>query len=386
MFARLDNILKTKKIGIVIHANPNLFTNGITQNAFFIYKCYTDLGFTCELLCQEGNSKPLETMNVPITYMCNDPTVFDCSQFHTVISVSRRFTKENRELLRKNGVRSICFICGSEYTEDIRSFLYGNGSGSTLSAAIADAVWTISSDEYSLEYFRLVSRSPVFIMPHVWSPILLKDMAKLYYKKEIEDLNYKIKPSNAKMDVLIAEPNLCNVKTAWLPLMICEYFDTHWPGIINNVFVFNVPEHSRAYEMVSRLTIDSKVRKFKRQELANILTHFNTQPTAPVFLSHHTLNSLNYLYYELLHFGFPLVHNSSDLSGSGYTYQHHDIKGGAEALLKAFQSHNTMFEEYQTNAKNFLNCIDPMNSEVQKICKKLITNSLLRTNPEYPLV
>ena len=37
-------------------------------------------------------------------------------------------------------------------------------------------------------------------------------------------------------------------------------------------------------------------------------------------VTHHWENGLNYLYYEVLHGGYPLVHNSACLKDWGYYY------------------------------------------------------------------
>ena len=130
--------------------------------------------------------------------------------------------------------------------------------------------------------------------------------------------------------------------------------------------------------MVSKLKINSKVRKFKRLPLPEILLHFNSLESIPIFVTHHYLTSLNYLYYEVLQYGYPLIHNSVDLDNCGYYYPGDDPKACSDAIYNAYLKHNNIYDEYCTQAKEYLYRIDPLNPIVGKECKKLITNLLIR--------
>lgn len=76
-------------------------------------------------------------------------------------------------------------------------------------------------------------------------------------------------------------------------------------------------------------------------------------------VSHHWENAQNYLYYETLHAGFPIIHNSDLLGGCGYRYRNYDPLDGALALLQAFAEHDQNIANYRRDASAFLATLDP---------------------------
>ena len=150
------------------------------------------------------------------------------------------------------------------------------------------------------------------------------------------------------------------------------------------VFVFNYPIHNSSWAMTDNLTLGNKLRRFKRLEMDQIFSHFNVQDTIPIFLSHQVDNSLNYLYYELLHYGYPLVHNSPDLENCGYFYPQSNILKCVESILDAYNNHNTNIDVYRQNAAAYLSKIDPESAIMSKTWTQLIDAGLeaeLGNNP-----
>jgi hypothetical protein len=379
MLARLKELRTSKKLGIVIHAGAALFTNGITQNAIFLYECFVKQGLRCEFLCQEKAGTQLDYYNCPIVWIGD--TTFDPTAYHTVITVTRQLTPVNKQLFQSHGVYNISFICGNSYPEDQQQFVYGKAEKQTFlkGSTIGDEMWIIPSLAYSQEYYSLTTRKPVYIVPHLWHPTLVRHQLSDWYKKPESSIVYR-KRDVKKITILILEPNLSTVKTSWIPLLGAEKLHQLFPDLIDQVYVFCFPEHAHAYDMVAELTIDSKVRKFKRLPLGEILPHFNAQESMPIIVSHQVLTSLNYAYYEMLHYGYPLVHNSPDLDGCGYAYRDQHIGGCADAILKAYQSHNQTLDAYMANGRAFLERRDPYNDAVGSACMKLLNNALARSS------
>jgi hypothetical protein len=83
-----------------------------------------------------------------------------------------------------------------------------------------------------------------------------------------------------------------------------------------------------------------------------------------VVLSHQWECALNYLYYEALYGGFPLVHNSPFLKDVGYYYEGFDIDDGVRALEKAVFEHDNSLEDYREKANTFLFTVDTNNQIV----------------------
>ena len=77
-------------------------------------------------------------------------------------------------------------------------------------------------------------------------------------------------------------------------------------------------------------------------------------------IAHHWENSQNYLYYEALHGGFPLVHNSHLLGDCGYRYHGFDCEeGGQRAAAAPSQSTMPTCRLTARARRNFLARLDP---------------------------
>jgi len=75
-------------------------------------------------------------------------------------------------------------------------------------------------------------------------------------------------------------------------------------------------------------------------------------------VSHHWENGQNYLYYEALYGGYPLIHNSEFIRDLGYFYPDFDCQAGGEAFIRAFETHDKNLANYNAKAAEFLKTLD----------------------------
>jgi len=69
-------------------------------------------------------------------------------------------------------------------------------------------------------------------------------------------------------------------------------------------------------------------------------------------------NNRNYMYYDALYGGYPLVHNSDALpKGVGYYYEGFDAADGGTTLVSAMLTHDSRAEEYRWKAGAFLDTV-----------------------------
>jgi hypothetical protein len=363
----LANAKKTKRVGIVIHDKASLFSNGIIQNAYFLYQCLEAMGYTCQFLCDEPNPSPFECDGLSVKQITVDPSIFDPSHYHTIITITRRISPELHVICKKNRTRVISLVCGNNYMFDQENFVKGVvGDSITFMGGSRniDEQWLIPSFHHSLEYMELVRKKPAALVPHLWAPNVTEKYALAVTGST---LFYDATPRKTKkINIVIMEPNLNFCKTAWMPIMACEKLNIDYPELIEQVYVFNFPSHKNSWDMVESLSVSSKLRRFTRKSVVEIMHHINTQTDCfPLFISHQVLTTLNYLYYELLYYGYPLVHNSPDLDGCGYLYPENHISKCAEQILCAHRTHNSTLETYKANATKYLNRVDPFDVEVQ---------------------
>jgi hypothetical protein len=356
----------TKYIGIVIHANALLFSNGITQNAYFLYQCLSHIGYKCRFLCNEANPPPFGHDKIPLYQVSTNSLVFDPTMYGLIITVTRQITCEQYSMFHTLGIRVISLICGNHFMQDQEDFVRGARGGSFFGKADTfDEIWTLPSYKQFTVYMETLMKVPVYVTPHLWHPCILEKRAAHLSKVVVEELMYDVtKHTDSKIDIVIMEPNLALFKNAWLPIIASECLHIKYPDMINNVIVFNFPERPDAYSMVQTLSLGSKLRPFTRQEMDQILVYFANRKTVPIFLSHQTCNALNYLYYELIYFGYPLVHNSDMLDGCGYYYKDNDIDACVESILTAFKHHNKHLLRYKADGLTYLERVNPLNADV----------------------
>jgi hypothetical protein len=367
---------RDKMVGLVIHNKARLFANGITQNAYFIYQCLENCGFKCQFLCHEMDPEKLEYRDIPLKTISIEPLIFNPTDYHTIITITRGLTNELYTLLKKHQVRIISFICGNFLTQHMDDFVRGESLPGVSTAICqktnADEMWIIPSYSYCLEYMCIIKGiSTAKIVPHLWAKTFVVDVlsgdksdTRLFYNPAIH--------TNKKITILILEPNLAFCKNSWLPIIATEKLHKMFPELIDNVFVFNFPTHDMAAKMTEHLTLGPKLRKFKRLTITEIFEHFNKSKTMPIIVSYQYLNSLNYLYYESLYYGWPLVHNSGDLDGCGYFYPENDLGKCVDSILRAFHTHNDTYEYQLNRAQSYLKRVDPLDDENRKIWTDLI--------------
>ncbi len=376
-----DEIVKIraeKLVGIVIHDKANLFSNGITQNAYFIYQCLENAGLRCQFLCHEPNPVKFGYKDLTVKQISLNPLEFDASEYHTIITVTRGMLESHYKMFKEHKVRVVSFICGNSLMQHMEDFVKG-ATNPGFSAGIgmkanADELWIIPSLEYSVEYFKITKNiSHAIIVPHLWSNQFLADVCTKFDKKPESALFYNsYSHTKRKLTVIIMEPNIGLVKNAWIPIIACEKINKMFPDLIENVFVFNYPKHSISHTMTDHLSLGKKLRKFERLSMSEIMLHFNKNESLTVFLSNQILTSLNYLYYEALYYGWPLVHNSTELDGCGYFYPEQDITKCAEAIMGAYNTHNLFPKSYIEKAHAFLDRCDPLNRDIKETFSQLI--------------
>ena len=67
-------------------------------------------------------------------------------------------------------------------------------------------------------------------------------------------------------------------------------------------------------------------------------------------VSHHNQNDGNYLYFDAVSAGYPLVHNSAAFADIGYYYPGFGIEAAADAIERAMREHDRDLDDYRARA------------------------------------
>jgi hypothetical protein len=351
-----------KSIGIII-GNTKPFSSGLPQNAYFLYHVFQSSGHSCKFLTY-SESYLFDYEKIPVKQI---KSVYDFYEFNVIISVFNGVSKDVYTACKKKGIKIIGFVCGNVLCLDNETFLKTEGD-IICSETPVDVFWVIESFAYMASYVETKRKAPVTIIPHLWSPVFIEAFMTAA-KKDKTDLIYKIaKHTEKKIDIVILEPNINFVKTALVPLVAAERIYQENADLINEVYIFNFPEHSKsAANLMNRLDVGKKVRKFKGIAIPEILLYFNDRSSIPIFVSHQFYTQLNYLYYELLYYGYPLIHNSIMMKDYGYFYEDCAVDLCAKQIINAFENHNSVAVSQIDINRKMLERINPYNESCVKM-------------------
>lgn len=368
--------MESRKVGIITSSIP-LFSSGLVQNAYFMYEVLINSGFATDLLCYDSAYTKLEYKDVPVKTISQDIKQFDPSPYRLIITVATGISKDMYEKCQKTKTRVVGFVCGAVLHMNMESFISDKAASSIIKNQPVDQLWIIGEYSYMSSYMEVLRKAPSKIVPHLWSPSLIEYTTEHKFKKPIVNLTYNPKIHTKKQaTIIIMEPNLYIVKNAVIPIMAAEQFYKTYPDLIDEVFIFNFPTNSNsAYTIIDSLTIRPKIRIFKSLHIADVLTHFNSKDTVPIFVSFHQHNPWNYLTYELLYYGYPLVHNSDDFKSHGYHYNNFDVYGCANQIQQALTHHNRLYEFQMKKSRTWLDTIDPAKLTSMKVWSDLVTNT-----------
>jgi hypothetical protein len=349
------------------------------QNSYFLYEVYKNLGNSCTFLSYDPDYKHIKGLeSALVKRISTDPSEFDTSAYDVLITIGFGISKHVFESCKRTNTHVIAFICGNILSDAIKGTVENYPSVSTEiigKEAPSDRIWLIEGHRYMRTFLELLRGVPVKLVRHTWSPNILELFAS---KLKHDALMYKhTHTSGSKYNIVILEPNIGFVKSAVIPFSICEYLNKQNSALINQVFIFNWNDSSKtAQHLASSFDVSKKTRFFKSLLIDEILNFFNSQSDPFIVVSHQFNNPWNYLYYEMFHFGVPLVHNSPDFKQFGYYYSDTNIEEAAGAVLNAMQYHSKLYEIQKPKTQKLLDSMDPSNSECQTYWKDLLETEL----------
>jgi len=347
------------KIGVTLFVRngaQSLWENGIFQNCYFLAELLSRSPLVKEVCLINGNggipqagSQFLALAPVPVVDLNRAMETLD-----VVIEMSAQLNPEWAQGFEARGGRLVAMRVANDYVIDIERMMYNLPSGLLALGTPYHAVWTLPAFERTcLRYYEMVFNAPARTMPHLWGPELLEQSMG----GGTAD-TFRYVPGRQRWRVAIVEPNLCMVKSSHLPMLAVDLAHRQDPTFIEHLTVHNA----------MTLKDDPRFVGFARS--LNLVCHgkVTLAPRAPIFelmrqteaiVSHHWENGQNYVYYELLYGGYPLIHNSDWLSGCGYRYADFDCEGGALALRCAFAEHDAQADGYRREARAFLAQLHP---------------------------
>ena len=267
-------------------------------------------------------------------------------QIDVLIELGVRADKLLMQRFRERGGRLVSYMAGNAMVMNLESVANRTAHGEVVDHAGYDAVWiTPQHWHMNVAYARLTRSQNVQLVPHIWHPCVI-EMLKLRL-----GVRFEWAPPQEGWRLGIFEPNINVLKTFHLPLLVCEQAYRQAPERIARVLMFGsepLKSNQHFSEFCAALDIYRAGRLFaeSRHPLVSVLgTHVDAVVT------HQWQNALNYLYWDTLSGGFPLVHNSPHLKDAGYYYPAFDPVNGGRVLADALERHGSNLDAYWEGAK-----------------------------------
>ena len=363
--------LENMKIGLFIQGG-HLLSNGITQQGHYTKKTLEACGYTVDLL----STCPIETyvnLGHEVKIITKD---MHMGEYSIIIFVSALLTSDNDdnkkflENAKICGCKFVNLICGNIfylYQEEI-IFDVHNVISSNYNTYI-DEIWVLPMYEHTMQLLEGFFKKPVKIAPYVWNADILKSFI------QIDRIKYENTVPNNKVTTFSAEPNMSVHKNAFVPLLISECYQEKFNKLNSCVILCGTKLKLKSLEKY--LDCKDKIQIYDRIAFYEVLRQAKENNISfPSIVSHQYLNDLNFVHFETLYCGWPLVHNCDRLMNVGYYYESHNVKNASTLLEYARLNHAQNHENYMKQVHAFLDEYSPCNHNVIEKYKSLIKNVL----------
>jgi hypothetical protein len=234
----------------------------------------------------------------------------------------------------------------------------------------------------SAPHLRTIARVPAHAMPHVWSPLFVDRDARAVdsgLRKPAASMGTYVGPANGAgrrirpfgfrhpgagegWRIAIMEPNVSVAKSCFVPMLACDQAYRTDPTSVAYMMVMNsehMKEHLTFNRFAARLDLTRAGKASYEPRLPFV--ECMTDHSIDAVVSHQWENAQNYLYYDALYGGYPLVHNSEFLrdAGMGFYYPGFEATAGARALLQAWHEPPEYWAGYRARAADYLKTLAP---------------------------
>lgn len=348
--------MATLRLGITLSRPiddlPNLlWSSGINQNAVLLAMLMRRLPDVASVAMVDCSGKPAPH---PLAVWAGVPTLSpeDAAEaLDVLVEVGGRAPADLMRRFRARGGKLVSYMAGNAMVMNFEALARGLPHGESMSAEPFDAVWiTPQHWHMNRDLCRITRSDKVVIAPHIWEPVFFD----LFAREAGLDPFYKRGAAPRPWRIAILEPNINVLKTFHLPLLVAEEGFRRDPEAIAEVLLFNTKEFigvPHFDELTTSLDLfkAGKLSSEGRFATPNVLANH-----ADAVIVHQWENDLNYLYWDVLWSGHPLIHNSPSARDVGYYYESFDPADGGRILVDALARHRDRAGAARAESLDFL--------------------------------
>ena len=356
-------------VGVSVHVteDAHVWSSGIHQNVAFLVMCLRAMPQVERVLLLNGGDSPRFPQALEFDRLGAE-LVQPQAVTHEVDVVIEMASKLPQAWIRRvkaRGVKVIAFLVGHSFTGMIEPALFDPPRGIGLVNMEPDEVWMMHKDLHSSRSLvQTLLRAPVVEMPHLWAPSFLQRQIDLVERAGGSFGFNPRKRARAAQGwaAAILEPNIGVVKSCFIPMLACDAAYREQPRALRHMMVLNsvhMKEHPtfNRFATVLDLTRDHRASFEPRVTLPETMVRLERD----LVVSHQWENDQNYLYYDTLYGGYPLVHNSPWLHerAPGFYYPGFAASEGGRQILAAWSQPEEYWRDYRRDARAFLGSLHP---------------------------
>jgi hypothetical protein len=354
-------------------ADQSIWSNGIGQNAIFLAKLIRSIPFveqTYIIDCSEQKGLPADAQGASDGIAVGRPNDIQDS-IDVAIEVGGGLDMEWIRRFRARGGKVAHHICGQPYAALVEPSIF-NKPAYWAEPQRADEIWLLPKDAQFRAMLQGIYRQPVHITPYIWSSCFLQETMRVLNSGGSE-FGYRRGDCGKGARIAIFEPNISPIKTFSMALLICEMVERENPEIISDVCVMNCKhlEGQPTFDyFIKNLELwkAGKICLLGRDYIAKVMAE-----RANLVVAQQLECAQNYLYFDALYGGYPIIHNSSMFSDIGYYYRGNDVEDSARRLLQACARHDLEVEDYARRAQATLAEADSSNAQnIDAYARRLI--------------
>jgi len=354
------------RIGITIFVTAegtlNLFENGLRQNVLFLYQMFK-ASPRCDqvFLLNHGDGEPEDPMGeagIPPGVIVRTHTVLD--QLDFVISIGAALDRTTVLELKRREIPVIGYKCGNGGViamEAMCAYPPRPDAERYFDADYFDAIWMTPQHIHTYKgWCETVYRTTVSEVGQVWSDWFIQR------RSENSPRHFGYRSGKARWRVGVLDPNITVMKTSHLPMLVCDAAWRQAPDRFEAIYISNglryqgSPHFRGFYRSMHAARAGVMTLEPRFVGIDMIADH------CEAVVTHQWENGLNYLYYEALYGGYPLIHNSSFLHDAGYYYPDFDALAGGDRLLDAIAHHDNELAAYRSTADRLIASVSPFSA------------------------
>jgi hypothetical protein len=332
--------MKRLKVGVTafsaLEPHQALWSSGINQNIVYLallFQRLPEVELSALVSCP-----PCGAETHPLADLYGLPTLQleDAVQtLDVMIELGARPDTAFSGPFRARGGKFVSYMAGNAMIMNFEELANNVRYGDFVNEVGFDAAWVTPQHWRTNRSYVAITRTPnVECAPHIWHPLCLTQSAfrlgvNAFYRP----------PAGKGWRIGVFDPNINVVKTFHLPLLVCEEAYRRRRELIDRVLLFSANHlmgntHFEQFCGALDISRDNRVFAEARFPVAQMLgSHIDAVVT------HQWENALNYLYWDILYLGWPLIHNSPEFEDAGYYYPAFDPQTGGEVLSDALSGH-----------------------------------------------